>query len=158
VQGFFSGINNPKEWHNNNHRGGVEVIIVISEGCLFHWRICSNACLSYLDNGLWSLEFVMHPRRMQFVYWSFVARCLNKFHLVKFCLTTIKPCILCKYQSILCMPLSNLINHICLWQNSEQQFSILTLNGEIRMVNGVLLLWKPVNFGLLHDGKRFVTN
>ena len=35
VQGFFSGINNLKEWRNN-HRGGAKVIIVIPEGCLFH--------------------------------------------------------------------------------------------------------------------------
>ena len=23
--------------------------------CLFHLRICSNGCLSYLDNGMWYL-------------------------------------------------------------------------------------------------------
>ena len=65
MKGFFSRINNLKEWHNN-HWGGADVIIVIPESFLFHWRICSNVCLSYLDNGLWSLEFVMRPRRIQF--------------------------------------------------------------------------------------------
>jgi len=75
VQRFFSGINNQKEWHNNCR---AEVIIVIPEGCLFHWRICSNVCLSCLDNGQWSLEFVMYPQSMQFVCWSFMARCLTR--------------------------------------------------------------------------------
>ena len=57
------------------------MIIVIPEGCLFHQKIYSNGCLSNLDNGLWSVEFVMYPQSMQFVCWSFVTRCLTKFHL-----------------------------------------------------------------------------
>jgi len=72
-------LNNPKEWRNN-HWGGAEIIIVIPKGCLFHWRIHSNACLSCLDNGQ-SLNLFCTHKSMQFVGWSFVARCLTKFHL-----------------------------------------------------------------------------
>ena len=80
MQGFFSGINNVREWCNN-HWGRAEVIIIIPEGCLFHWRISGNVCLCCLDNGLWSLEFVMYPQSMQFECWNFVARCLTNVHL-----------------------------------------------------------------------------
>ena len=38
---------------------GAEVIVVIPEDYLFHWRIHSNVCLSCLDNGPWSLEFML---------------------------------------------------------------------------------------------------
>ena len=69
VQGFFSGINNPKShsW----------------------WAVYSTE--ESIDNGAWSLWFVVHPLSMQFVGWSFVARCLTKFHLcigvlLEFCL------------------------------------------------------------------------
>ena len=54
------------------------MIIVIPSGCLFHRRICSNVCLSNLDNGPWCLEFVMYPQSMHFfvgVLWLGVLLC-----------------------------------------------------------------------------------
>ena len=74
-------------------------------------------CLGCLYNGLQFLSFALNPQSMSFVCWSFV-----KFHLVSRCPTRIKLCILCKYQSILCVPLSN--------SDSEQGNMIIKINSE----------------------------
>ena len=37
---------------------------------LFHLRILSNACFSYLSNGLCSWNFISNPQSMQLICWS----------------------------------------------------------------------------------------
>ena len=65
------------------------------------WRICSTECLSCLDNeqgsGLWKL-LCTH------IVCNFLVGVLAIGALSNF--TGVKPCILCKYQRILCISLS----------------------------------------------------
>ena len=53
-----------------------------------------------MAHGPWNF---VYPQIMQIVCWSFVAKCLTKFHLFTDILLEWKPCI---YQSILYIPLS----------------------------------------------------
>ena len=77
IQGYFSGI--------NNGRNDIIITEVELRWLLSFLYSTEESVVMYvlviLGNGPWSLECVMYPQYMQFVCYSFVARCLTKFHL-----------------------------------------------------------------------------